>query len=215
MKIRLENTGRRFNREWIFRKITTEFNSSESIAVLGSNGSGKSTLLQLLSGFLQPSEGTIIFENENKIVPIEDVYKHISFCSPFLELYDELTAEECFRFHSDLKPMDLQNGWKEFSEILQLKNTEGKQLRFYSSGMRQRVKLALSVLTKSEILFLDEPCTNLDIHAIAWYKELLEKYKGHRLLFVSSNNQAEETFLCTKQFNISDYKHASAGKSLS
>ena len=206
MKIKLENTGRRFNREWIFRNVTLDFNRGERIAVLGSNGSGKSTFLQMLSGFLQPSEGKIFFEKKGMNIPVESLYHHISFCSPFLELYEELTAEECFRFHAGIKQMRAGNNWNEFSKILQLRNTEGKQLRFYSSGMRQRVKLALALLSESDIIFLDEPCSNLDAEAIMWYKNLVETYCQDRLLFVSSNNQPEEIFFCEREIRMLEMK---------
>src|SRR5690606_35336190 len=99
MKIELENIGRRFNREWIFKKVNYTFEQGNSYAVLGANGSGKSTLLQVISGSLSPSEGKISFLNEGKSIDAELIFKHISLAAPYLELIEEFTLTELIRFH--------------------------------------------------------------------------------------------------------------------
>lgn len=206
LQITLENTGRRFNKEWIFRKVNVQFTSAHQHAILGSNGSGKSTFLQLLSGFLIPSEGNVIYQYNGKNTEQEKVYKLLSLCSPFQELYDEFTAEETYDFHASLKPMKNNISRKTFIEILELNNIKDKPLRNYSSGMRQRVKLALAILSDTPLLLLDEPCTNLDANAIKWYQQLLQNNCDNRLVLISSNSNQDEIFSCTKRFLVEDYK---------
>ncbi|RZK92016.1 MAG: ATP-binding cassette domain-containing protein, partial [Pedobacter sp.] len=101
MKIALNNVGRRFNKEWIFRNLSTEFTSGNSYAILGPNGSGKSTLLSVLTGSLTPSEGTLSF-SDTKDIPVEDIYKHISLAAPYLELVETFTLREIIDFHFKL-----------------------------------------------------------------------------------------------------------------
>ncbi|MBX7093613.1 MAG: ABC transporter ATP-binding protein [Flavobacteriales bacterium] len=206
MTIQLENIGRRFNKEWIFRNVDTTFQHEKCYGIIGGNGSGKSTFVQLISGFLIPSEGKIIYESENTIIPSENIFKQLSFASPFLELYDEYTAEELFAFQSSLKPMKKGIDKKSFIELLELSNIKNKALKNYSSGMRQRVKLALAILADTPLLLLDEPCTNLDRNAKEWYKNLLREHSGKRLIFVSSNSDDDEMFLCDEIMNIENYK---------
>src|SRR5260221_5717807 len=103
-KITLENIGRRFNRDWIFRAIDYTFISGKIYAVLGPNGSGKSTLLQVLNGSLSPSAGKINYFFEEKPVEIDDVYQHLSLAAPYLELIEEFTLSEMLDFHFKFKP---------------------------------------------------------------------------------------------------------------
>lgn len=206
MKITLEKTGRRFNKEWIFRNVDAEFASGNRIAVVGGNGSGKSTFLQLISGFLVPSEGKINYTYQNRTIQNENVFRHLALCSPFQELYEDYTAGEMFLFHSRLKKMKNDIGEKEFLETLELQNIKNKALRNFSSGMKQRVKLALAILSDTPVLLLDEPCSNLDRNAIDWYKKLLTEYSGKRLLMVSSNKNEDEMFLCQDYFDVEHFK---------
>src|SRR5688572_3710780 len=99
MKISLQNLGKRFNREWIFRHLNYQFISGRSYAITGPNGSGKSTLLQLISGASLVSEGSVSYE---EIKP-EDIYRHVSISAPYLQLVEEMTLYELLNFHSGLK----------------------------------------------------------------------------------------------------------------
>src|ERR1700744_6562265 len=102
-QISLENIGRRFNRDWIFRGIDHTFQSCSIYAILGPNGSGKSTLLQVLNGSLGPSAGKISYFYEDKPIEIDEVYKHLSLAAPYLELIEEFTLDEMIDFHFKFK----------------------------------------------------------------------------------------------------------------
>jgi len=194
MKIKLSNAGKRFNREWIFRNADLEFKSTSSYAITGPNGSGKSTFLQCVGGMLQLSEGNLSYENHAGIVPPEKLFSHVSFCAPYLDVIEEMTLIEFFSFHMRFK--NFLNGMteKEIIARLELKDAANKQIRLFSSGMKQRVKLAQAIFSDSRILLLDEPCTNLDAKGIALYHELIRTYAADRLVIVSSNDEVEYSF---------------------
>jgi ABC-type multidrug transport system ATPase subunit len=204
MKIALNNAGRRFNKEWIFRNLSTEFTSGNSYAILGPNGSGKSTLLSVLTGSLSPSEGEISF-SDTKEIPVENIYKYISLAAPYLELVETFTLKESIDFHFKFKNFALGLDTKKLITILGLEKAANKEIKYFSSGMKQRTKLALACCTDTPILFLDEPTSNLDVQGISWYRELIENFGKDRLTIIGSN-QIQEYDFCTNQIQISDYK---------
>ncbi|MGM9476599.1 ABC transporter ATP-binding protein [Pedobacter sp. GSP4] len=204
MKISLSNVGRRFNKEWIFRNLSTEFSSGNSYAILGPNGSGKSTLLSVLTGGLSPSEGEISF-SADKEIPVESIYKYISLAAPYLELVETFTLKEIIDFHFKFKNFSPGLDAKKLIAVLGLEKAANKQIKYFSSGMKQRTKLALACCTDTPILFLDEPTSNLDVQGINWYLELIENFGKDRLTIIGSN-QIQEYEFCTNQLQIADYK---------
>ncbi|MCX2573789.1 ABC transporter ATP-binding protein [Pedobacter sandarakinus] len=204
MKIVLNDIGRRFNKEWIFRNLSAEFISGNSYAILGPNGSGKSTLLSVLTGSLSPSEGNISFHNE-KDIPVEEIYKYVSLAAPYLELVETFTLKELIHFHFKFKGFAPGVDSKSLISILGLEKSANKEIKYFSSGMKQRTKLALACCSNSPILFLDEPTSNLDVQGVNWYQELIEKYTHDRLTIIGSN-QIQEYEFCTSHVQISDYK---------
>jgi ABC-type multidrug transport system ATPase subunit len=206
MEILLQQVGKRYKFEWIFKKINYTFDSGGRYAILGPNGSGKSTLLRILSGHLTPSKGTVDFKIENKPVAISNVYDHISYAAPYIELVEELTLKEALTFHRQFKPFILDLDVEGVMNIIDLpKSATDKEIRFFSSGMKQRAKLAMSLLTKSSLILLDEPTTNLDKQGMDWYVSLVERYAGDRTLIIASNEERDYSF-CDKSLDILDYK---------
>ena len=205
MTIHLENTGKRFRLEWIFRDLDYTFQSAQRYAILGPNGSGKSTLLKVLSGHLSPSKGHIFFEKNGAKVDPDILYREVSYAAPYIELIEEFTLEEALHFHAKLKPMLPGITPNRLGEILALSRARTKEIRFFSSGMKQRLKLALAVCSASPILLLDEPATNLDEQGVAWYKTLLQEYAADRLVIIASNDPHDAEF-CPLHLNILDYK---------
>jgi len=205
MKINLSQGGKRFNREWIFRNATIEFQQNISYAITGPNGSGKSTLLQCIAGMMQLSEGGIQYAIDHRQLPIEKAFGKISFCAPYLELIEEMTLVEFLDFHSCFKKLLPGISPEKIIQILELENAAQKQIRYFSSGMKQRVKLAQAVFSDTDIVLLDEPCTNLDENGVALYHYLIETYCKERLVIVSSNDEVEYKFT-TERINIVDYK---------
>jgi ABC-type multidrug transport system ATPase subunit len=205
MKISLTDAGKRFNRDWIFRHLTYEFSAGQSYAIIGPNGSGKSTLLQVLSGSMEVNEGNAQWSMLNAQCPTEQIYNHISICAPYLEVVEEMTLIEFLNFHAGFKPFLSSITSEKIISILGLENAVNKQIRNYSSGMRQRVKLAQSIFSDVPVVLLDEPCTNLDAAGIQLYHDLINEYCKNRMVVVSSNDEVEYKF-CKERLNINDYK---------
>jgi len=205
MKISLTDAGKRFNRDWIFRHLTYEFSAGQSYAIVGPNGSGKSTLLQVLSGAIQVNEGVIGFSIDNRQLSIENIYNHVSICAPYLEVVEEMTLIEFLNFHAGFKPFLSSVTPEKIISILGLENAVNKQIRNYSSGMKQRVKLAQAIFSDVPVILLDEPCTNLDAAGIQLYHNLINDYCKNRMVVVSSNDEVEYRF-CKEKLNINDYK---------
>ena len=217
MKITLSDVGKRFNREWIFRHVNHNFESGIHYAITGPNGSGKSTLLQVIAGAIDHSEGNVEFTVDSTQLteknlpssvnrqPSTDFYQHLSFCAPYFDLIEEMTLTEFLNFHFQFKKILTGFDVKKIIEVLGLEKAAHKQIRYFSSGMKQRVKLAQAIFADVPVVLLDEPCTNLDESGIAQYQQLIEDYCKNRLVIVSSNDKQEYGF-CKEILKISDFK---------
>jgi ABC-2 type transport system ATP-binding protein len=228
MKISLQNVGKRFNREWIFRHCSYEFFPGKNYAVTGPNGSGKSTLLQVIAGATLHNEGTVEYRSDTGYgmqdagYKIQDLKKHplsgipypvssnnqyqlISIAAPYLELIEEMTALEMLSFHSKFKPLISALPIEEMLQVVGLENAVNKQIRYFSSGMKQRLKLAQAFFSNTPVLLLDEPTTNLDADGIALYHNLVSNYTNEKLVIVSSNVKQEYDF-CEEVIGIGQYK---------
>jgi ABC-type multidrug transport system ATPase subunit len=205
MQITLKNIGRRFNRDWIFRGIDYTFSPNETYAILGPNGSGKSTLLSVLNGSLAPSAGEIAYTLNNTAIEADQVFKELSLAAPYLELIEEFTLTEMLEFHFRFKTR--KNGMEDKSiiELLDMHPSRNKLIKYFSSGMKQRLKLALAFCSDTPLLMLDEPTSNLDSQGVAWYLGLVQQFVANRLTVICSNQEHEYSF-CTHRLDISDYK---------
>ena len=206
MHITLSKISRKFNYEWIFRDVDFEFEQSNAYAILGSNGSGKSTLLQIISGHLHPSGGTITYSHENKEITVDDFFRHVTFSGPYLELIEEFTLEEMLIFHYHFRKFRNNMDVNAIMDATGLIRNRNKPIKYFSSGMKQRVRLAIALLTESEVVLLDEPAANLDRKAIEWYRNLVAENKSNRIMIICSNSQSEEHDFCTQSIVIDDYK---------
>lgn len=199
--IQLSDVSKKFGNEWIFKGISITFNSPLSYAITGPNGSGKSTLLKVIAGISTPNRGEAQWKVQDNAVSVDEIYKHIAYCAPYLELPEELNLSELLQFHQRLRSLTIEE--KEFISLLQLDPT--KEIRLYSSGMKQRLKLALAFYTESKILLLDEPTATLDEIWIAWYLSEIKKQLSQKLVIICSNEKSEYSF-CDNVINLQDYK---------
>jgi ABC-type multidrug transport system ATPase subunit len=206
LEIIIDNLGKRYNQDWIFKGLSASFAKNDYTSILGNNGSGKSTLLQTISTYLLPSSGNILHKNNNKEIPAEDVVKHMSIATPYLELFEEFTALECIQFQAQFKPFIDKLNSDEILLLIDLKKAKNKPVKYFSSGMKQRLKLGLAILADTPLLLLDEPCSNLDKAGAEWYGKLMDTFKKNRLVFVCSNHQENEYYFCNKELNILNYK---------
>lgn len=205
MQIIAQNLGKKFRNEWIFRNLNYKFQSGEAYTFVGANGSGKSTLLQVLSGFVPHSEGFISYEINEKSLAIDNFYKHLVVAAPYLELIEDFTLTEIIEFHVKFKPFKNNLSTTDFIDFIELPKAQNKEVKFFSSGMKQRVKLGLAFWSDCKILMLDEPTSNLDANATNWYLRNVQTYSQNRLLLLCSNQPSEYEF-CQNILNIQDYK---------
>ncbi|MDX2002518.1 MAG: ABC transporter ATP-binding protein [Chitinophagales bacterium] len=205
MTVKLVDVWKNYDREFILRQVNYEFVSGESYAILGPNGSGKSTLLQLVAGLVSPNRGNIEYIGKQGSIPVESLYKHLGFSSPYMQLMEDFTLKEQLVFHKGFRHYINKMEVNDVLMLMALEKEANKLISNFSSGMKQRVKLALSVLTESELLLLDEPATNLDTAGITWYQALLKDYRQDRTLIVSSN-RLEEYEMCEHRIDIAAWK---------
>lgn len=205
MTVSLNDAGKRYNREWIFRHFNYSFESGQSYAITGPNGSGKSTLLQVISGGMLINEGKGEWSTENGLLNAEKVFQHISICAPYLDVIEEMTLIEFLEFHQQFKSFLTGITIDSIIATVGLEKARNKQIRNFSSGMKQRVKLAQCIFSDTAIVLLDEPCTNLDAEGIALYNQLIKEHCEKRMVIVSSNDHHEYEF-CKEKLDIMNWK---------
>lgn len=209
LAIDLEGVGKKYNREWIFRNLHFRFASGKSYAVTGPNGSGKSTLLQCIAGAIHLSEGALqyqlVTEGKSTTIAENSMYQYVSIAAPYLELVEEMTAHELLDFHRHFKPFIPGTTIEEILSAVALEKSAHKQIRYFSSGMKQRLKLAQAFYSDVPLLLLDEPCSNLDRSGIELYKDLCTGPGKNKLIIVGSNDQ-QETAFCSQRIHLPDYQ---------
>lgn len=204
--ITTEGLSKRFNSEWIFRNFSYEFKPGNVYAVTGPNGSGKSTLLSILWGQVPPTSGKLSYRNSQEI-PIDEIQKHLSIATPYMDLIEDFTLTEMLRFHFSLKPIRGNNSLEEVLEGMYLTDSRDKFIRNFSSGMKQRLKLGLTFFTDSPIVFLDEPGTHLDTTAFSWYREQLLRLPSDTLIFIGSNDPEEYKTAASSVIDLRNFKN--------
>lgn len=200
----LSNLSKTYNRELLFKHLNAEFTPRSATAITGRNGSGKSTLLKIVAGLQLPSEGTATLKIDNKIIPAAQHYQYLSFAAPYIELIEEYTLQEMLTFYFKLKPLSPSLTLEQLPELLLLPKAKHKEIRSFSSGMKQRLKVGLAFFTDVPLLILDEPTSHLDEEGKKWFKRNLQLVENQRTIIIASNED-EEIESCTKRILISDY----------
>jgi len=205
LRIRLDNLSKKFIKEWIIRGCTCEFESGQTYAVTGPNGSGKSTLAQIICGYTTPTSGEIDFTLNDKKIEIDQVYKQLTFASPYMELIEEFTLKEMVNFHFKFKtPVDGVSA-TDIPGLINLEKSANKQIKNFSSGMKQRLKLGLAFFSDCQLMIFDEPTTNLDEKGASWYTDQIQQLAKDRIIIICSNQKREYDF-CTNVLNVMDWK---------
>lgn len=208
MTITAAQIGKKYRREWIFRGVDLTLAAGNSYTFVGPNGSGKSTLLQVLAGMQPASAGTLTYlEADEKALDEEDWYRHIVLAAPYLELIEELTLNELLTFHIQFKPLRAGIDPAMLMERMHLSHARNKEIRFFSSGMKQRVKLGLALFSDARIVLLDEPTANLDRQGASWYLDTVSELltRPDTLLLIGSNQPDEYTF-CPNVIDVTQWK---------
>jgi ABC-type multidrug transport system ATPase subunit len=203
--IQVQNASKRFHHEWIFKNLNLELSAGDSIAITGGNGSGKSTLLKCLSGAIPLTSGAIQYQSGTTQIVEEQWFRSLALATPYLELPEEFTLSEVLSFHFQFKNPLQQRSNAEILEVLGLEKHKSKTLSQFSSGMKQRVKLALAIFSEVPFLLLDEPTSNLDKQGVTWYLDLIQQFSQDRIVMICSNDPREYDF-CEKKIAMEDFK---------
>jgi ABC-type multidrug transport system ATPase subunit len=205
LELQLDNVAKKFGSSILFKGLDFTISTGSKVAILGQNGSGKSTLMQMLLGYIQPSKGSISAILNNQPISTENIPFHSSFAAPYMDLPDYLTMQEVINFHFTFKTQ-LQNvSLKEMAESVGLTPHLNKQIRHFSSGMKQRLKLILALSADAPLLMLDEPCANLDEEGMEWYSNHIQQFAVGRTVIIASNLPLEYA-ICNQQIAIANYR---------
>ncbi len=210
VSLKCSSLEKSFLNKVIFKNVTLDIKEGDSIAVTGRNGSGKSTLLKVLANLIKPNKGKIeIFDNGKEVIP-DKVHLYLGMIAPYINLYDELSAYENLEFFFDLKCKngtykDKKERIKYLLDKINLYSRRNDDVKNYSSGMKQRVKLAFAIINDPKILLLDEPRTNLDVEGIDLVYKVAEEQIKNGILILATN-EPEDTRLCQRIISIEDYK---------
>lgn len=207
MEISLRQLSKRYNREWIFKELSYELKAGESYAITGANGSGKSTLLQIISGYALPSAGLIEYRIGEDEIPAEEIYRYLTVATPYMELIEDFTLQEHLLFHYKFRRIRKPHTIEDIMKSSYLYDSRNKAVKNFSSGMKQRLKLALAFYTECELTLLDEPTSNLDQQGIEWYQlRMDELLTTGTMVIIASNQKYEYEKFCTTEINIHDFK---------
>jgi ABC-type multidrug transport system ATPase subunit len=184
MYIKLTDIGKQYDYKWIIRNLTGDIPSGSRLSIKGHNGSGKSTLVKLLGGYLSQTCGAIEYWNQEKLISREHIFRHLTISAPYIDLIEEFTVLEMVQFHSKLKHISKP---EEIIKFAYLEESAHTPVQFLSSGMLQRLKLALCFRTDADLFLFDEPTSNLDAAGISWYRHALHELPQKATVVVASN----------------------------
>lgn len=205
LTIQAEQIGKKYRKEWIFRRVDLTLTAGTSYTFVGPNGSGKSTLLQLLAGSLPQTEGKLTYALNGRALEPDDWFRRVNIAAPYLELIEEFTLDELLAFHQTFKPFKVGLTPAIIADRLLLTAARHKEIKYFSSGMKQRVKLGLAFFSDAPVVILDEPTANLDRQGAAWYHEEVRKLGTDQLLLIGSNLPEEYDF-CSNVLDVTQWK---------
>ncbi|RYZ47746.1 MAG: ABC transporter ATP-binding protein [Sphingobacteriales bacterium] len=191
MTISLNQLGKRYQQHWVFKGITYVFEAGKQYAVLGANGSGKSTLLRIIAGMQHGNRGKLQYRHNDKEIAADAIFNHVSYCAPGMDLIEEMSLSELLHFHFTFKKIRQGFTVAGIIEAMGMHAVRDKFIHEFSSGMKQRVKLAQAFFTETPMLLLDEPCSNLDLQGVGMYQHWLQQYTSGRLVIIASNDERE------------------------
>ena len=164
------------------------------MAISGPNGSGKSTLIKIISGGMLPSSGNIDYSWQGSMIPEDLVYRYVHFVAPYNTVIEELSLPELFDMHQRIGLLKKYKSYHDWSSKLEYPFDPERQIKTYSSGMKQRIKLGLALLDDRPLILLDEPGSNLDMQGKEWLYARLKELKPDQTLIIASNEETEISF---------------------
>ena len=200
MKLEIKNLVKKFKSTIAVNNISFEIEKNKTLGLLGPNGCGKTTSIGMMLGLITPTSGQILIDHtvlnsKNRI----NLLKNMNFASPYVELPKKLTVSQNLEIFARLYGiLKVKDRIEELTEDLNLREFFNKKTGELSSGQKNRVSLAKSLINKPKLLFLDEPTASLDPDVGDFVREYLEKYKkkNELTILLASHNMKEVERLC-------------------
>ena len=191
MDLSIQKLNKSFNQKLIFTNLSFDVGTGSRFAITGSNGAGKSTLLKIISGAALPSSGVIHYHIKGKKITEDKLYRHVHFVAPYNTVIEELSLREIFALHQRLGLLTSFSKFSSWLEKLDYPFNPDQQVKMFSSGMKQRIKLGLSLLDDRSLILLDEPGSNLDAQGKSWLQHLIHQLADFQTLIIASNDPVE------------------------
>lgn len=199
INIEADKIEKKFGKTLLFRNISFTLNKGDSFYITGPNGSGKSTMLQILAGIQKSDSGSVIYKSGNSIIENECYKNYLGFTGPQVNPYEMLSSIENLRFTSSAS-VD-ENLMIEYLKKFDLYKHRTKSVKYYSSGMKQRLRLIHALINNPPVLMLDEPCSNLDSKGRNILYSVLDELKKDKIVIIATN-ESEDINLCSKGINL-------------
>jgi ABC-type multidrug transport system ATPase subunit len=200
MNVKCDKLSKNYGFQRIVKDVDITFGAQTVTGIGGRNGSGKSTLLKMISGYLSPTSGSISYKIRESSISRNDLFRHLSFSAPYIELTPSLTLQETFNHYKSFKPTkDLS--YEAFVDYCEFTDTKAKQISAFSSGMKQKINLALALISDLSLLIFDEPTSYLDDEAKKWFYDHLETSLTNKTIIIASNDN-DDFGLVSKKYKI-------------
>ena len=200
MSIQIKNLSKKFNDVYAVNNINFEIKSNNTVGLLGPNGCGKTTSIGMMLGLIKPTSGQVIIQNKNiDTIDRNKLLSIMNFASPYVELPKKLSVKQNLQIYGRLYGIsDLKLRIDELAEDLNLKDFLNKKTGELSSGQKNRVSLAKSLINRPEILLLDEPTASLDPDIGDYVRSYVQSYKSKNkvTILLASHNMSEVERLC-------------------
>ncbi len=200
MFIQIKNLTKKYNKTLAVNNINFEVKKNQTIGILGPNGCGKTTSIGMILGLITPTEGKILIDDQNLMTLKRDyILSRINFASPYIELPKKLTVRQNLEVYGRLYGIkNLEQRINEIAVDLDIKNFFKRKTGELSSGQKNRVSLAKSLINKPEILLLDEPTASLDPDVGDFIRSYIQNYKSKNqvTILLASHNMNEVERLC-------------------
>lgn len=207
--IKVKNVTKKYGNFIAVEDINFQIEEGEIIGLLGPNGAGKSTTMNMITGYIEPSEGEIIIGGHDILKNPNKAKAQIGYMPEGVPLYQDLTVKEFVSYMADLKKVSKTEKKEKVQEALEKTNlveVSNKLIKNISRGYKQRVSLAGALVTNPKILILDEPTVGLDPKQITEIRELIKSLEGKHTIILSSHILSEVSQICKKVIIINKGK---------
>ncbi|MBX2819098.1 MAG: ABC transporter ATP-binding protein [Rhodothermaceae bacterium] len=211
IRLDVEGISKRFIRRLLFKELSFTLEGGRSLAITGSNGSGKSTLLRIIAGVMTPNKGKVALTVDGIGLEGNERPLHVGFVAPYFNVYEGFSARENLDFVAKVRRIENpKDRIEEVFSLVSLQHRSEDLVKTYSSGMKQRLKLGVSILTNPPLLLLDEPTTTLDLAGIDIVRKVMKNQVDRGGLLIMATNNPEEVSWCDSSLSIEDFRKRTA-----